>query len=242
MERGPRIADTVHEPAESRTMPSCGAHIEVAAGVAVRAVWTVPERAHSAVILAHGAGNDMEHPLLREVHGRLAAHTIAAARFNFPYKEAGRRIPDPPRLLEQTWLTVIRELAAHIRPERLFLGGKSMGGRIASHLVASGARAAGLVFLGYPLHAANRPEQLRDEHLGRINCPMLFVQGTRDALCRLDLLQPVLDRLPQATLHLVPEGDHSLHLPKRAGRDEQEVYREVGEVVARWIARTGANP
>ena len=231
----------MHGSADSERLAPQSMHIEVAAGVAVRAVWTVPERARSAVILAHGAGNDMEHPLLREVHARLTAWGIAAARFNFPYKEAGRRAPDPLQLLERTWLAVIRELEALIRPEYLFLGGKSMGGRIASQLVASGTTAAGLVFLGYPLHAANRPERLRAEHLSRITCPMLLVQGTRDALCRLDLLHPVLAGLRQATLHLIEGGDHSFHLPKRARRDQQEIHREVGEIVARWVADTTAH-
>jgi len=124
-----------------------------------------------------------------------------------------------------------------LAPGRLFLGGKSMGGRVASHLAAAGAECEGLLFLGYPLHPAGKPERLRDGHLADIECPMLFVEGTRDPLCRLELLQPVLARLGnRARLHLIEGGDHSFRLPKRLGRSEREVWDEILEAAIDWMA------
>jgi predicted alpha/beta-hydrolase family hydrolase len=193
----------------------------------------------TALILAHGAGNDMDHPFLVYVQEALAHRGLLTARFNFPYKKAGRRAPDPPALLEATWSAVIERVRGdpELRPARLFLGGKSMGGRMASHIVATGTPAHGLVFLGYPLHPAGAPERLRVEHLGRISCPMLFVQGSRDPLCHLDLLQRVLDGLSAPVdLHVIQDGAHSFQLPKSRGRSTDDVWDEIVETVGQWIA------
>ena len=120
---------------------------------------------------------------------------------------------------------------------RVVLGGKSMGGRMASQLVAKGRPAAGLVFLGYPLHPPGRVESLRDAHLGRIAPPMLFIQGTRDALARWDLMEAVTARLPRATLHRVEDGDHSFRVLKRTGRTAAEVEAAIVSAITSWLAR-----
>ena len=216
--------------------------IEVSDEIRVSSRWAVPEGyaggSRSALILAHGAGNDMDNPFLSFVHEALARRGLLTVKFNFPYKELGRKAPDPTPRLEATWRAVVNTLRQdpELAPERLFLGGKSMGGRVASHLVAEGLACDGLVFLGYPLHPAGKPERLRAEHLARIKCPMLFVQGTRDPLCDLALLEPVLSSLgDRATLRRIEGGDHSFKLLKRQGRSEQAVWEEIVEVVAAWV-------
>ena len=196
----------------------------------------------TALILAHGAGNGMDHPFLVHLQEALGQRGLLTVRFNFPYKESGRRVPDPPALLEATWSAVIERVRADpaLCPGRLLLGGKSMGGRLASHLVARGTAADGLVFLGYPLHPAKAPERLRAEHLARIPCPMLFIQGSRDPLCHLDLLREVLDRLAApVSLHVIQDGAHSFQVPKSKGRSQEEVWAEIVETVATWIAAGG---
>jgi len=207
----------------------------------VSSVWTVPdgwaEGDRRAVILAHGAGNDMDSPFMQTVHDGLAARGLLAVRFNFPYKERGAKAPDRAPILEATW----RAVAAAVRedplaPAKVVLAGKSMGGRIASHLAAEGEPCDGLLFLGYPLHPAGKPEKLRAEHLEQIACPMCFIQGSRDRLCRLDLLQKELERLPAPVmLHVVDDGDHSFQVPKRIGRSNEEVLDEVIATAGGWI-------
>jgi predicted alpha/beta-hydrolase family hydrolase len=192
------------------------------------------------VVLGHGAGGDRRARLLVRVAEALAASGRRVLLPNFPYSEARRRVPDPPSLLEAS----VRAVADHARrewaPERLVLGGKSMGGRIASQAVAKGLPADGLVFLGYPLHPPGRPETLRDRHLAEATCPMLFVQGTRDDFARLDLLEPVIARLgDRATLHRVEGGDHSFGVRRRDGRDPGEVERELFAAVTGWLDAHG---
>jgi predicted alpha/beta-hydrolase family hydrolase len=209
------------------------------AGAVSVAVSRPPDDAAPAVILAHGAGADMRHPFMTAMRTGLAREGFAAVTFNFPYTEAGRRAPDRPPVLEACWRAVLDAVRADptLRPPWIAIGGKSMGGRIASHLAAGGAPVAALVLLGYPLHAAGRPDTRRAAHLGRIRVPMLFVQGTRDALCDLALLRPVLATLPQATLHTIAEGDHSFGVPKRTGRAEADVRAEIVATVGAWLRR-----
>lgn len=193
----------------------------------------------TAVVLGHGAGNDMENPLLARFHAGLADAGFAAVRFNFPYKESGGRAPDSKRVLEICFRAVVAQVRADetLRPRRVVLGGKSMGGRIASQIVAAGEAADGLLFLGYPLHPAGRTEKLRVEHLAKIACPMLFVQGTRDALCRLDLLRPALKKLAAPVeVHLIESGDHSFKVLKSTGRDAADVEGEILAVTVRWLS------
>lgn len=222
--------------------------IAVGAERKVSSVWAVPTaypQTHSTgLILAHGAGNDMTNPFLGHVHRCLAQRGVLTVKFNFPYKEQGRKAPDRAPILEATWRAVVERVRGdpQLRPNRLFLGGKSMGGRMASHLAAAGEPCDGLVFLGYPLHPARKPEQLRAAHLKDVTAPMLFVQGTRDDLCDLDRLQAVLGNLrAPATLHVVDGGDHSFKVPKRLGRSEAEVWHEIVEVVAAWLETNPAD-
>jgi uncharacterized protein len=208
--------------------------IEVGAGARVSGALRAPKGAGVFVALAHGAGGDMRAPLLVAVADGLAERGHATLLFNFLYKEQGKKAPDRAPVLEQTW----RAVAAWARPRagRLVLGGKSMGGRYASIIAAKGEPCDALVFLGYPLHPAGRPEKLRDEHLPRVPAPMLFVQGTRDPLCRLDLLEPVLARVgPRARLFVVDGGDHSLDVLKSSGRTKADVLAGVLAEIDRFL-------
>lgn len=179
----------------------------------------------------------MTHPFLSTIHAGLAREAYIAVKFNFPYSEARRRAPDPRPVLERCFEavleTVIRDAA--LAPSWIAIGGKSLGGRIASYLAAAGAPVRALVLLGYPLHPAGRPERLRADHLPRIKVPMLFVQGTRDSLCDLGLLRPLLTGLPHATLHTIEGADHSFRLPRRDGRPDADVWAEIAAVAARWL-------
>lgn len=214
--------------------------IEVAPGIEVTSAWAFPEGFFAGespgLILAHGAGSNMDHPFLSFVHEALAQRGILTIKFNFPYAEAGRAAPDPPQLLKRTWRAVIQRVRSDCRPKALFLGGKSMGGRYASMVAADGEDVSGLVLLGYPLHPAKRLDALRSEHLARIACPMLFIQGTRDSLCDLETLRGVLVPLSgRATLHLIEEGDHSFTVPKRTGLTKLEVWDRIVDWVATWL-------
>jgi uncharacterized protein len=217
-------------------------HIPIGGGDSVSAVVAHPESraaASTVVVLAHGAGNDMRNPLLSAVHEGLPAHGYVTVKFNFPYTEAGRRAPDRAPVLEDCYRHVLTAIRGHSRItcERLVIGGKSMGGRIASHLAAQGEAVSGLIFLGYPLHPPGKPDRLRVAHLPKITAPMLFFAGTRDTLCRLDLLQEALKQLrAPATVHIIDGGDHSFAVPKRMQRSARDVVDEIVRVSAEWLA------
>ena len=221
--------------------------IPLPGGGSVSAVVALPpgfKRAGSApaVILAHGAGADMSSPFMSAVQAGLARAGFVAVKFNFPYTEARRRAPDPRPVLEACYRAVIEAVRSDRRlaPPWIAIGGKSMGGRIASHLAAAAVLVRALVLLGYPLHPAGSRDRLRVEHLPSVAVPTLFVQGTRDPLCDLDLLRPVVARMPRARLHTVEGGDHSLRLPRRMGRDDADVWDDVAAAVARWLERLSA--
>jgi predicted alpha/beta-hydrolase family hydrolase len=162
------------------------------------------------VILAPGAGGSRQTPALLRLAESLVASGRRVLLHNFRYRDLGRRIPDPGPLLEATAAAVACFARERLGARRLVMGGRSMGGRIASQAVARGTQADALVFLAYPLHPPGKPETLRDRHLPQISVPMLFVSGTRDAFARWDLLQTLLERLgPLATLHAIEGGDHS---------------------------------
>jgi predicted alpha/beta-hydrolase family hydrolase len=184
----------------------------------VSASWDgAPDDADRILVLAHGAGGDMDDAILTGVAHELAADAMAVLRFNFPYREAGRRAPGAQSQSETCYRAVAD--AARRSDVRLYLGGKSYGGRMASHIVADGYSADGLVFLSYPLHAPGRLDSLRDEHLRTIDVPMLFVQGTRDTFARPDLLASTLATLPTATHVPIENGDHGLKVPRRTRSD-----------------------
>lgn len=193
----------------------------------------------TALVLGHGAGGDRRTPLLLRCAEAVAATGRSVLLHNFPYSEGRRRVPDPPELLEETTRAAV-QAAASLGAKRVVAGGKSMGGRIASQAVASGTRVDGLVFLGYPLHPPGRPERLRDRHLGAIDVPMLFLQGTRDAFARWDLIEAVAARLGErATLVRFEDADHSFGVPKRSGRDGREIEATLFREIVGWLEARG---
>jgi len=208
---------------------------QVSAMVALPAAFQ-PGR-HPAVVLAHGAGSDMTSPFLSRLHTALADAGYVAVKFNFLYRERGRRVPDARPLLERCYRAVLDAIVADegLRPPWVAIGGRSMGGRIASHLAAEGAAVRALLLLGYPLHPAGRPDRLRSEHLPAIGVPALFVQGTRDALADLALLRPILAGMPRATLLAVDDADHSFTVRRSSGRTTDAVWAEIVAAVVRWL-------
>src|SRR5512140_3016131 len=180
------------------------------------------------VVLGHGAGGDRRTPMLLALAEALAASGRAALLYNFPYAEKGGRRPDRPAVLEAATRAAARVAVQQTGASRVVHGGRSLGGRIASQVVAAGEPADGLVFLAYPLHPPGQPERLRDAHLPRIEAPMLFVQGTRDAFARPDLLRRTIETLgPRAELVSVEAADHSFRVLKSSGRSAAEVLAQV---------------
>jgi len=200
-----------------------------------------PSRRAATLILAHGAGAPQSSAFMVDFARGLARRGCQAVTFNFPYTEQGRRLPDRAPTLEACFRDVIVAIRARagLGTGPLVIGGKSMGGRIASHLAAQGlADLAGLVALGYPLHPPGRPEQLRALHLARIRQPMLIVQGSRDAFGTPEELRLALGPLgATATLQVVEGGDHSFKVPKRGPITQEEVFERVQDEIARWIGR-----
>ena len=211
------------------------------------------------LVLGHGAGAPMTHPFMERLAEALAGQGISTLRYNFAYMEAGRKRPDYIRRLLAVVRSALEAGREHAVGLPLFAGGKSMGGRMTSTLVAERAQRAGdahsgdsgrigesaaqelrgLVFFGFPLHAPGRRESVRGDHLAHVPCPMLFHQGTRDRLADLELLRPLLERIDtRATLHVVEGGDHSLGMLKRSGRSQDEVLAEVALVTRRWADKT----
>ena len=214
--------------------------IDVPGDAPVSGAIHAPSRKPSGIAfaIAPGAGTTMDNPFLVAVANGLAERGHTAMRFNFGYQDRGSRRPDPQKKLIATYRAAAEALRSR-GAARLVIGGKSMGGRMASLLAAEGFACDGLVFLGYPLHPAGKPEQMRDGHLVNVKPPMLFVQGTRDKLCDLALLRPVLARVgARAKLHEVAGGDHSFEVLKRDGRSPEEVLAEVIDAVATWAEET----
>jgi hypothetical protein len=203
----------------------------------VSALLVRPPEARWLYVLAHGAGAGMRHRFMAAVADTLAQRNVATLRYQFPYTESGGRRPDPPGVLQATVRAAVAAAAAAAPELALLAGGKSLGGRMTSSAAARaplpGVR--GLVFLGFPLHAPNRPGIDRAEHLDGVQLPMLFLQGTRDALADPELMGTVCARLgTRATLHVVEGGDHSFGVLKRSGRTEAEVLAELGDTVVSW--------
>ena len=197
------------------------------------------------LVLAHGAGAPQTHPFMIAFARGLSSRGIGVVTFNFLYKERGRRAPDPPARLEACYRSVIAAVRERgpASGRRLLVGGKSMGGRIASQVVAADTRDGvssgvdGLVLLGYPLHPPGRPEKMRDAHLPAINAPMLFVQGSRDAFGTPDELRPVLARCSAAELFVVDGGDHSFRVRGKDAPTEAHVHAAVQDAIGDWIGR-----
>ena len=212
--------------------------LPIGGGRSIRAVLGVPRTTTMAAILvlAHGANNNMDYPLIAGLHEKLARQGLVTVRFNFPYSEEGRQRPDPDATLEGVYRLVLEYVAEldEFKGLALYLGGKSMGARLAAQLVAQEVGASGLVFLGYPLHPPGRPEPLRDQPLYLLPCPTLFIAGARDPFCRLDLLGQVLRKMPVRTdLHLIPGAGHSFE--SEHGAVAPELLDEICRVILGWL-------
>jgi predicted alpha/beta-hydrolase family hydrolase len=195
---------------------------------AVSAVFSSPKRGAPVLVIAHGAGAGMDHPFLVGFASGMGEQGVATMRFNFPYMEAGRRSPGAPPVAVAAWRAAFEAAKDRAPGAPVAAGGKSYGGRMASVAVAEGMPAAGLVFLGYPLHAPGTPDKVRDEHLYEIRVPMLFLHGTGDPFARDDLLQAVVKKLGKgAILHQVEGGDHSFNV-----RGVKASPRDVGASLA----------
>jgi predicted alpha/beta-hydrolase family hydrolase len=202
----------------------------------VSAAWSAPRGAIATVAVAPGAGSGFDAPFLVGFCDRLSELKVATLRFNFPYREQGRRSPDREAVLRSTWLSAFAEAQRRSRKGvPLLAGGKSMGGRYASMCAADGMPADGLVFLGYPLHPPKDPDRIRDAHLYGIQVPMLFLQGTRDPFARTEKLEPVLRKLGRSAVYVPTEGgDHSFRV-KGGTRDDHSIGAELAEPTFSFI-------
>jgi uncharacterized protein len=212
--------------------------IAIADGLRVSGLLQAPPRARACYVVAHGAGAGMTHPFMAAVAEGLAACGIATLRYQFPYMERGSKRPDPPQLAQATVRAAVAAAQSALPKLPLIAGGKSFGGRMTSQAQAAaplpGVR--GLAFLGFPLHPAGRPSQDRAKHLYEVRIPMLFLQGTRDALAAPDQIEPLCRALgKRATLQLFADADHSFHVPARTGRKDAEVLGEVLDDLAAWF-------
>jgi predicted alpha/beta-hydrolase family hydrolase len=213
--------------------------ITVNKDIAVSAVATVPRAALSCLVFAHGAGAGMNHPYIAAVCDGLAERRIATLRYQFPYMERRSGRPDPPKLCHETVRSAVSAAHNLLPKVPLFAGGKSFGGRMTSQAQALEAlpHVRGLCFFGFPLHAAGEPTTTRADHLSSIKIPILFLQGTRDALAELPLLQGVLRRLSApVTLNVIDHADHSFHVLVRSGTTDREVMHSMLDEVAGWTA------
>lgn len=173
---------------------------------------------------------------MRAMAGSLRERGIGVVRFNFPYREHGSRRPDPMPLLMSCMSAVIAHTRATLQPHTLVIGGRSMGGRTASMLAAEGFACDGLLLLAYPLHPAGKSDKLRDSHVSRISVPVLCINGTRDTLCRRDLMEAVVARLGSNwTMHWLDGADHSFHVLKSSGKTDAQVLNEAADVSAQWL-------
>lgn len=203
----------------------------------VSALLNRPAGARTILVLAHGAGAGMNHPFLESLSSQLAQVGLATLRYQFPYMEARRRVPDPPAVLAATVAGAVRTASKLAEDLPVFAGGKSMGGRMTSQAAAEGLLEGvkGLVFFGFPLHPPNRPGTKRADHLAKVSQPMLFLQGTRDAFAELKLLRPIVAKLgPRATLHIIDGADHSFHVLKSSGKTDADVLADLVETTASW--------
>src|SRR2546422_2158481 len=212
----------------------------VEGGGEVSALLCRPENARWLLVLAHGAGAGMSHPFMEKLAGELAGVGVATFRYQFPYMEQRRRVPDAPTVLTATVVAAVRTAVEAAPGLPLLAGGKSMGGRMTSQAAAQhrldGVR--GLGFFCFPLHPPKQPGTKRAEHLAKVTMPMLFLQGKRDTLADLNLLRPVCAKLgSRATLHVIETADHSFHVLKKSGRSDAEVLRELAETAVSWAER-----
>jgi predicted alpha/beta-hydrolase family hydrolase len=209
----------------------------------VSALLLRPPAAKACFVFAHGAGAGMTHEFMEQVAHGLDDRGIATLRYQFPYMEKASRRPDAPALAQATVRAAVDEAVRRCPGLSLFAGGKSFGGRMTSQAQAAAPLAGirGLAFLGFPLHPAGKPSDARAKHLGDVHLPMLFIQGTRDKLAELPLLEPVVKRLgTSASLHGIAEADHAFHVLVRSGRNDAEVMGEILDTLSVWIGAAGS--
>ena len=190
-------------------------------------------------VCAHGAGGHMADGGMTRAAQALEAAGFSVVRFNFPYRDKGSGRPDPMPVLKASISTVVARVRSELKPHKLIIGGRSMGGRAASMLAADGFECDGLLLLAYPLHPAGQPEKLRDAHLPQIKVPVLCFNGTRDALCERPLMEKALKNLFW-TMHWLEGADHSFHVLKSSGRTDDDVMAEVGNTARDWRSRLDA--
>src|SRR5258705_1287825 len=212
--------------------------IEIEKAASVSGFLTPPPKARACFVFAHGAGAGMTHPFMAAIAGGLGERGVATLRYQFPYMEKGSKRPDSPAIAQAAVRAAVAEAGRRCAGMKLIAGGKSFGGRMTSQAQAASSLAGikGLAFFAFPLHPAGKPSTDRAKHLSDIKIPMLFLQGTRDNLADLPLLEPVAKGLgPLATLHLVREADHSFHVLARSGRNDREVMAEILDAFAAWV-------
>jgi hypothetical protein len=212
--------------------------IEVEGSGAVSALLLAPPKARACFVFAHGAGAGMAHPFMAKVADGLCERGIASLRYQFPYMEHGSRRPDTPPVAHAAVRAAVAEAGQRCPGLPLIAGGKSFGGRMTSQAQAAGPLSGvrGLVFLGFPLHSLGKPSDQRARHLSDIHIPMLFVQGSRDKLAELALLEPMVNGLTApASLHVIDEADHSFPVPARSGRKDNDVLEGILDQMAAWI-------
>lgn len=222
-------------------MTASQAHLKIAVPDIgeVSALWLRPAGASWLLVLAHGAGAGMSHPFLEKLATELASVEVATFRYQFPYMEQQRRVPDSPPALKSTVCAAVRAASDTAPDLPILAGGKSMGGRMTSQAAADHPpefeRVRGLVFFGFPLHPPGNPGTKRAEHLAQVRMPMLFLQGTRDQFADLKLLRPIYATLgARATLHEIETADHSFHVLKSSGQTDGKVMRELAQSVRHW--------
>lgn len=223
-------------------MPPAALRFPVDSTRSVSARLDAPSKPRALYVFAHGAGAGMDHDFMGDLARALAGQDVAVLRFQFPFIEAGSKRPDAAPLAQATVRAAVAFARERCPTVPCFAGGKSFGGRMASQAQAEapleGVR--GLVFIGFPLHPAGKPSTARADHLSRVDVPMFFAQGTRDALAERRLLLPVVKSLgARATLLAIDEADHAFHVPKRSGRDDAAVIDEIAAAAATWMRATG---
>jgi uncharacterized protein len=207
----------------------------------VSALLLVPPKPNWLLVLAHGAGAGMSHSFMESLAQELAAAQIATFRYQFPYMEQHRHVPDRPSVLVAAVNAAIRAAQKAAPGIPLLAGGKSMGARMTSTAASQNPldQVRGLVFFGFPLHPPKQPATKRADHLSKVTIPMLFLQGTRDTLADLALLSPIVTNLaPEATLHVLNSADHSFHVLKSSGKTDPEIRSELAQVTAGWAFKT----
>ncbi|MBS0221089.1 MAG: dienelactone hydrolase family protein [Proteobacteria bacterium] len=213
--------------------------IDVGDGARVSGLWRLPAKARACLVLAHGAGAGMAHKSMVALADGLAERGVATLRYQFPYMERGSRRPDPPAIAQAAVRAAWAKVAGLAAALPLFAGGKSFGGRMTSQAQATQPLpdVRGLVFFAFPLHPAGKPSTTRADHLAKIAVPMLFLQGTKDALAELSLLEPTVAALgPRAKLVLAPDADHAFHVPARSGRNDKDILAMLLDETAAWMS------